>query len=245
MPTPLSTALELAAAGLACFPVASSKHPTTKNGFYAASTEPGVLRDLWEQHPGPLVGVATGNASGIDVLDVDNKPPGREWWARHRAELPRTRVHRSRSGGFHLLFQHAPALRNSAGKIAPGIDVRADGGYIIWWPGAGKPVLCDMSPAPWPAWVLDGLRPKPLPTRRAVIPDDLQIRRILARVSAAQQGERNSLTFWAACRLAEMAATGLLSEGDALDYVVEAATASGLPYREALATARSGIGSGN
>ena len=49
MPTPLSTALELAAAGLACFPVAGNKHPIPKNGFYAASTEPGVLRDLWEQ----------------------------------------------------------------------------------------------------------------------------------------------------------------------------------------------------
>lgn len=245
MSAPLSTALELAAGGLACFPVASNKHPTTKNGFYAASTEPGVLCDLWEQHPGPLVGVATGSVSGIDVLDIDNKPSGREWWARHRAQLPRTRVHRSRSGGLHLLFQHAPGLRISAGKIEPGIDVRADGGYIIWWPGVGKPVLCDASSAPWPAWLLERLRSKPPPPcHAAVLPDDLQIRRILACISGAREGERNSLTYWAACRLGEMVASGFLSESDALDHVVEAATANGLPFREALATARSGIGGG-
>jgi hypothetical protein len=25
-------------------------------------------------------------------------------------------------------------LRCSRGRIAPGVDVRADGGYVIWWP---------------------------------------------------------------------------------------------------------------
>jgi hypothetical protein len=34
----------------------------------------------------------------------------------------------------HFFFQHAPGLRCSRGLIAPGVDVRADGGYVIWWP---------------------------------------------------------------------------------------------------------------
>jgi hypothetical protein len=199
------------------------------------------LADLWKRFPGSLIGVRTGAISGLDVLDIDTKPPGRAWWTEHRARLPKTRAHRTKSGGLHLLFRHAPGLRNSASRIAGGVDVRADGGYLVWWPVAGLPVLCDAPPTPWPDWLLDLLRPAPPPPPRAVIPDDLQICRILARVSAAQEGERNSITFWAACRLGEMTASGLLSESDALALVVDTATSSGLPYREALTTARSGL----
>ena len=239
MPT-LAVALELAATGLLCFPVAPSKCPTTPHGFLDADTDPGVLRNLWTLYPGPLVGVRTGTGS-VDVLDLDRRAPAREWWAAHRAELPPTQTHRTRSGGLHLLFQHAAGLRNSASRIARGVDVRADGGYIIWWPAAGLTVLRDIPPAPWPNWLLDLLKPAPPPPRRAVIPDDLQMRRILACVATAQPGERNSLTFWAACRLGEMTATGLLSEGDALALIADAAMTAGLSHREALAAARSGL----
>lgn len=227
--------------GFVCFPCADSKRPTLKDWPHRASAEPAEIARLWRYHPGPLIAVVTGSASNVDVLDIDKKLSAREWWATHRAKLPETRVHRSRSGGLHLLFRHAPGLRNSAGKIAHGIDIRADGGYIVYWPAIGLPVLCDAPPAPWPRWLRDALKPAPPPRRRVVIPDNLQLRRILAAVADAPEGRRNGLTFWAACRLSEMTASGMLSENDALALVVDAATASGLPYREALATATSGI----
>jgi hypothetical protein len=44
----------------------------------------------------------------------------------------------------HLIFQHAAGLRCSAEKIAAGVDVRAIGGYVIWWPAAGLPVPAEM-----------------------------------------------------------------------------------------------------
>jgi hypothetical protein len=78
MPTPLSAALELAATGLLCFPVAASKCPTTPHGLLDASTDPGALPKLWAQHPGPLVGVRTGTGS-VDVLDLDTGASAREW----------------------------------------------------------------------------------------------------------------------------------------------------------------------
>jgi hypothetical protein len=242
MPTPLAVALEIAATGLSSFPVAASKCPTTPHGFLDSSTDPGVLRKLWAEYPGPLVGVRTGSGSDIDVLDLDTKAPAREWWSLNRINIPPTRTHRTRSGGLHLLFQHAPSLRCSTSKIARGVDVRADGGYIIWWPAAGLPVLRDIPPAPWPNLLLDLLKPaKPPPPHCAVIPDDLQVRRILNCVATAQPGERNSVAFWGACRLGAMTATGLLSEGDALALIADAAMTAGLSHREALAAARSGL----
>ena len=34
-------------------------------------------------------------------------------------------------GGEHVLFRNVPGLKNSAGRIAEGLDVRSDGGYIV------------------------------------------------------------------------------------------------------------------
>jgi hypothetical protein len=125
-------ACELAAAGYACFPCLASKAPACPGGFKAASADPDQLVDLWHRHSGPLVGVVTGQLSGVDVLDLDSRHGAAAWWANHRSRLPPTRTHRTRSGGLHLFFRHAPGLRISAGRVAPGCDVRADGGYIIW-----------------------------------------------------------------------------------------------------------------
>src|SRR5215468_642373 len=74
----LKAALELARTGLAVFPCAHNKHPRTPHGLLDASTDPGALRKLWAQHPGPLVGVRTGTGS-VDVLDLDTRAPAREW----------------------------------------------------------------------------------------------------------------------------------------------------------------------
>jgi hypothetical protein len=51
--------------------------------------------------------------------------------------LPETRTHQSQSGGRHKLFEFDPRARNSSGKIAAGIDVRATGGYVIVPPSPG------------------------------------------------------------------------------------------------------------
>jgi len=140
----------LAAEGVPVFPCLETKVPACPHGFKSASTDPDQIDHLWLLYPGTLIGTPTGVA--FDVLDVDAKhPEARDWWAESR--LPATRMHRTRSGGLHLLFRPDPDRRCSAGKIARGIDVRASGGYIIWWPAAGLPVLCDAPLAPWQGWL--------------------------------------------------------------------------------------------
>ena len=101
----------------------------------------------------PLVGVSTGVVSGFDVLDVD--VDGLRWLDEVWDRLPPTRAHATRSGGRHLFFKHVEGLRNSAGRVANGVDVRADGGFVIWWPRQKLRVLSDAEIADWPAWLLE------------------------------------------------------------------------------------------
>jgi Bifunctional DNA primase/polymerase, N-terminal len=242
----LGGALMLGSEGRPCFPCAESKRPISPRGFLNASADPIALREMWSKFPGQLVGVRTGNASRIDVLDLDRKHrEATEWWMAHRDRLPITRVHRTRSGGLHLLFQHASDLRCSASKIAPGVDVRADGGYVVWWPIAGLPVLRDAALAPWPDWLrIQLLSPTRPLAFRATAPDRHALARLVRLVAGAREGERNDLTYWAACRAGEMVASGLFDADAATALIAEAATRAGLPRAEAERTARSGIRAG-
>jgi hypothetical protein len=110
--------------------------------------------------PGELIGVATGEVSGFDVVDVDVEHlAARLWWHLNAGRLPQTRTHMTRDRGLHLLFGHRSGMCCSASRIAIGVDVRGDGGYCIWWPGAGLPVVCDKPPAPWPDWLAAAAEP--------------------------------------------------------------------------------------
>jgi hypothetical protein len=149
-------------------------------------------------------------------------------------------VHRTRSGGLHFLFQHEAGLRCSAGRIAAGIDVRASGGYVIWWPAAGLPVLADEQCSPWPRWLVAPER-RGRPETRTVVPDDRALARLVRAIVTARPGERNNLTYWAACRAGEMVASGLLHSATAAAVIAEAAIRAGLPASEATRTAWSGI----
>jgi hypothetical protein len=136
-------------------------------------------------------------------------------------------------------------MRCSAGKIEPGVDVRGDGGYVIWWPISGLPVLRDAPVAPWPEWLLlQLLSPQRTPVLRATVPDAHALAQLVRLVAGAREGERNDLTYWAACRAGEMVASGLLVTDVAISLIAEAATRAGLPRVEAERTARSGIRTG-
>jgi hypothetical protein len=240
----LDAALELSVRGLHCFPCAGSKRPTCPNGFKNATVDHDALRTLWVVHPGPLVGVRTGEGSNLTVLDVDPKhSEALSWWAENRNELPPTRVHRTRAGGLHLLFQHVPGIKCSAGKLARGIDIRNDGGYVVWWPASGYPVLHDGPTAGMPLWLARRLLPPP---HRPKVPmsihnDRRALRGLIRVVATAREGERNQITYWAACRVGEMVVAGKLSESNAVVLLVEAASRTGLCRDEASRTVISGL----
>ena len=128
------------------FPVNEQKRPLNRNGHKGALPYRRVPKE-W-----PLVGVPTGSASGLSVVDVD-VPAGTGWYDANFDALPLTQTHETRRGGLHLLYKAVPGLGCSTGRIAPGIDIRSDGGFIVWWPRQGLPwedwPLCEM-----PDWLV-------------------------------------------------------------------------------------------
>jgi len=130
----LDAAITLGAQGYACFPCRDDKTPFPgSHGLKDACKGADSLQALWRRYPGALVGVATGPASGVSVLDVDVKhPEAVARFYRNDLELLPTRVHTTRSSGWHLLYRHQAGLKNSQSKIHKGVDVRGEGGYIVW-----------------------------------------------------------------------------------------------------------------
>jgi hypothetical protein len=78
-------------------------------------------------------------------------------------------------------------------------------------------------------------------TQRIKIPDQYALMRLVRLIAGAREGERNNLTYWAACRAGEMVASGLLAADSAAVVIAEAATRAGLPRAEAERTAWSGV----
>ena len=148
MGSPLEIALDLADRGIPVFPCLDNKAPAVPGGFHAASTDPVEIQRMFALPGAVLVGMPTGKVSDIDVLDRDPRH-GSEDWGR-RLTLPPTRVHATRGGGWHHYYKHAPGLGCSVSRIAPGVDVRADGGYVI----VSWPCSIDVPIAEWPADVL-------------------------------------------------------------------------------------------
>jgi hypothetical protein len=162
----LPAALAYAARGMPVFPCKPDKRPFTANGFKDASTAPQTIRTMWTAHHGAMIGLPTGKASELVVVDVDVDPAkgldGLTTWAalvsQHGAPVT-TRTHRTPRGGLHLVFRHpGEKVKSTTSALAAGIDTRGDGGYVILPPSrngsAPYTVEVDTDPAPLPAWLI-------------------------------------------------------------------------------------------
>jgi len=129
----LTTAIALAKRGMAVFPCwPQTKRPATANGLKDATTDTDAIEQWWHREPHYNVALATGAVSGVFVIDVDDADAEcalRKLEAEHGG-LPPT-VETITARGRHLYFRLSVPVRNSAGKVAHGIDVRGDGGYVL------------------------------------------------------------------------------------------------------------------
>jgi len=136
--TNLDAVLEYVAAGIPVFPCNSAKAPLTTNGFKDAATDQRQIRQWWQRWPKAMIGMPTGRASGIDVIDIDVKPDeginGLEFLPKWPTMSPI--IVETPSGGRHLYFRASEKVRCTTDVIAPGIDTRGEGGYVIVPPSA-------------------------------------------------------------------------------------------------------------
>jgi Bifunctional DNA primase/polymerase, N-terminal/Primase C terminal 1 (PriCT-1) len=165
----LRSAVALAARNMCVFPCAPrAKIPATTHGVLDATVDRQVIERWWHDNPDYNVAVATGMPSGLFILDVDGidaEVELRRFEAKH-AGLPST-VEVITARGRHLWFKMPDTeLRNSVGKLAPGLDIRAAGGYALAPPSihpCGRryawSVDCANAIAEAPAWLLARIAP--------------------------------------------------------------------------------------
>ncbi len=150
-----------------------TKTPLTRHWKDEATDDPEQISKWMKQYPGCMWGVATGQASGIWALDVDDPQKFQDFRSEHRLELPETLTQRTPSGGLHYFFRMAEGVRNSVKNKIPGCDTRGDGGYAIIAPsynqdtGVAYELINPEAPiADAPAWLLERVteeKKKPLP----------------------------------------------------------------------------------
>lgn len=138
--------------------VLKPKSPLTSRGFLDATQDPDRIRTWWKRWPDALVGVPTGTITGLLVVDFDAHKAGdaaRAWVNLHTDWLLQTRAHTTLNGGRHYLFKLPPGQQYGSGVNVQlggeqrfGIDIRCEGGYIIWWPMHGGTATGDVAPLP-------------------------------------------------------------------------------------------------
>ena len=190
--------------GYRVFPVrAGEKRPETANGFHDATIDPGQIEAWFGNNPQLNIGIPTG---GMLVVDID--PEGLNWLeedAEKRASLTEAPWASTPRGGHHFWFRQPEGmeLRNSVSRLAPGVDTRATGGYVVvspscvgdghytWVEGKELPPI-DQLPEP-PLWLLDSLEALDQPStgRELVELDQGQI----------PEGSRNHTLFSRACAM--------------------------------------------
>ncbi len=247
-------AQSLAAAGVPVFPcLVEGKRPLTRRGFLDASSDPEQVAAWWSRTPNANIGIPTGAASGVVVVDVDVHGPHDGRAAYQRATEAGLvdgagLLVRTPTGGAHVYFPATPGSEQRSWQAAAaGVDFRGDGGYIIAPPSRriidGNVKLYEVADiaahsvgAVDAARLRDFLDPRPVaPPRPSSGSMDMESERLAAWVAGRDEGERNRGLFWAACRLAENG----VSAADALDALGAAAQSAGLGDREIATTVRS------
>ena len=224
----------------------------TCHGFYAATTSLARLAAMLAKVPGGVLAIRTGTVSGLAVVDIDPRNGGQV----DPALMTPTAAVATGGGGWHLYYRHpgGPLLPAFPGR--PGVDVKADGGYVVAPPSihpatrqpyrwAGERPVSEMPPAlraaltpppqAAPPVVLSG----PPPTRAAggISSPPALLAALLRAVRAAPEGRRRVTLYGVARGVARLAAAGAITEADARAVL----TAAGLAAQQTKRDIRAAI----
>ncbi len=278
--TIMDAALEYAARGWHVFPAPRGEKKSHKAGKYSdgkkwgATVDSEEIRRDWQRWPNANVGIATGPKSGFFVIEADTvEGHGIDGIGNLHAlieqhgGLPPTIEALSPSGSRHIYFRWPDGVifSNSAGQVAPGVDVRGDGGMVIGVPSVkpgndlpyrwlNPPPLFDLADCPeWllklclkPAQKLSDLAmPKEAPQfDRGNGWADAAMRGEMAALLAAADGQRNATLNTAAFNLGQIIACGGLDHETVRARLTAAAHSIGLSAGEIAGTVQSGLAAG-
>ena len=188
----------------------TGKHPRSTHGVSDATVDLDKINTWFGD--GDNIGLATRTMFALDV-DLKEGRDGESALAALEQEhgaLATPLTESTGGGGRHLFFkQPAVPVRNSNDRLAPGLDVRGDGGYVVVAPSlhaTGKRYAwtCDPSaePADAPAWLLaliaaDGKKKKRQQDKTGATQDDEDD----GGSVPIREGARNGTLFTFACML--------------------------------------------
>ncbi len=204
----LMAALRYAELGYRVFPcVPGTKAPLTEHGFHDASAEVEQIERWWAQHPGANIGIPT---EGLIVIDIDGEPNAWPGDPDRSANLAQTAMALTPRGGRHCVFRRPAdkSWRCTESRLAPKVDTRTDGGYIVappsvvegkayrWAPDLELDAPADRLPEP-PAWLaqeLDRLAPSANGTPRLAngTPTLAHVATGSPEANAIPEGQRNA-----------------------------------------------------
>ena len=243
-------ALAYAARGIPVFPCKPSgddaKRPFTKNGFKDATTDQEQIRAWWTKWPDALIGMPTGQASCIWVLDIDvpsTKNPDRangftsyEYLIKDRETPNEQATQQTPSGGQHFFFRMNTQKKLSGKNLGSGLDVKETGGYVCLAPSvihdygaySAAPDFLDNVPDA-PEWLIElasgGTAEIPqLATNIGA--DGKYGRKALeeecAKLAATPSGEGNITLNECAFRIGQLVGKGHINRSDALYSLLDA-----------------------
>lgn len=210
-------AVSYAHRGWPVFPLHGKVPYKDSHGHREATTEEERIARWWTHHPGANIGLPTGEASGVLVLDMD-MPEGyysMKMLVRDFGSLPDTRRSRTANGGLHYFYRYPQDGTTYPGTVGLhqliGLDVRAEGNYVVLppsrlygrkyytWPRPELPI------AQAPQWLLTLLskaeEEKHLTPHGMRFASDTGEKWLGKALSQATEGNRNSIGFWLACQL--------------------------------------------
>lgn len=169
----LEAALIYARVGLPVFPCAAGgKVPLTEHGFLDATTDPARIEAWWREHPRANIGMSMRGMLVVDADAVDRRPnPWLDGEPEKQLDLAAAPMSITPRGGQHHLFRRpsGKAWRCTESKLAPKVDTRTDGGYIVvppsiredgrayrWQPTLELDVPLEQLPEP-PGWLIERL----------------------------------------------------------------------------------------
>lgn len=241
------------------------------HGFYAATTDPRRIKEMFATRSGVCLAIRTGLASSLAVVDVDIRgwradgtpaptDLGFQTVSRLDAQglLPGTLMQTTASGGIHLFYAHpGEYLMSGAGKFGPRVDAKADSAYVVVAPSVGARGRYVWTPdgrsdhplTPLPDGLAALLRPaqsEPRPTGRTsgVVANHHRLKALLDFVLGAAEGERNDKLHWAATKVGEMVAATEVDQATAVAVLQDVAIVIGLSRGEAGDETRGTIASG-